>query len=86
MSQWGAQIRSRIERRKRSPGGRGRVVLRITVAASGQVTGLGLVRSSGNPRIDKAAIQAVRSAGRMPRAPQQLGGGSQSFNLPMDFN
>ncbi|MBY6048461.1 energy transducer TonB [Vannielia litorea] len=86
MAQWGAQIRSRIERRKRSPGGRGRVVMRISVAASGQVTGVGIVRSSGNARLDRAALQAVRSAGRMPRAPKQLGGGTQSFNLPMDFN
>ncbi|QDC08574.1 TonB family protein [Oceanicola sp. D3] len=86
IGKWGAQIRSRVERRKRSPGGRGRVVLRITVAASGQVTGLGIVRSSGNKRLDQAAVRAVRSAGRMPRAPRQLGGASQSFNLPMDFN
>ncbi|MWD30940.1 energy transducer TonB, partial [Aquicoccus sp. SCR17] len=45
---WGGQIRARIERRKpRNTRGRGRVVLRITVARSGQVAGAGIARSSG---------------------------------------
>ncbi|WP_163847408.1 cell envelope integrity protein TolA [Pseudooceanicola aestuarii] len=87
MSAWGARIRARIESRKRHPGGRGgRVVLRITVAPSGQVTGAGIAQSSGRTALDRAAITAVQRSGRMPAAPRGLGGGSQSFTLPMNFN
>ncbi|MGR3454800.1 cell envelope integrity protein TolA [Pseudooceanicola sp.] len=84
---WGAQVRARIESRKRHPGGRGgQVVLSLTVTPAGQVAGAGIARSSGNPRLDRAALQAVRSAGRMPRAPQGLTQGSYAFTLPMAFN
>ncbi|WP_375688609.1 cell envelope integrity protein TolA [Pseudooceanicola sp. LIPI14-2-Ac024] len=87
MSSWGAQIRARIERRKRHPGGRGgRVTLQLTVSSSGQITGAQVARSSGNPRLDQAAMAAVRQAGRMPAAPAGLSNPSYTFNLPMDFN
>ncbi|MGI3170157.1 TonB family protein [Pseudooceanicola sp. C21-150M6] len=87
ISKWGAQIRARIERRKRHPGGSGgRVVVRLSVANSGQVTGAGIARSSGNGRLDNAALAAVRSAGRMPRAPAEIQAGVSTFSLPMDFN
>ena len=87
---WGAQIRSRIERRKRFPGamrGRsGRVVVRLTVGRDGTILGASVARSSGQPAFDQAAIQAVQRAGRVPAAPDGLGAASYSFNLPMDFS
>jgi len=84
---WGAQIRSRIERRKTHPGGRGgRVVVRLTVSRGGQITGAGIARSSGVAALDQAAMNAIRRAGRMPAAPAGLTQGAYSFNLPMDFN
>lgn len=87
VSAWGAQVRARIESRKRHPGGRGgRVIIALTVTPGGQVTAAGIARSSGNPRLDRAALQAVRSASRMPGAPAGLNDGSYSFSLPMDFN
>lgn len=86
ISVWGAKIRARIESRKRHPGGRGgRVVVSLTVSPSGQVTAAGISRSSGLGALDRAAVQAIRSAGRMPRAPRELGGAPRSFSLPMDF-
>ncbi|MGR3371475.1 TonB family protein [Pseudooceanicola nanhaiensis] len=87
VASWGAQVRARIESRKRHPGGRGgQVVIALTVTPAGQVAAAGIARSSGNPRLDRAALQAVRSAGRMPRAPAGLTRGSYSFSLPMAFN
>ena len=85
---WGGQIRTRIERRKRSPRGargEGRVVLSITVARSGQVLRVAVARSSGNPLFDQAALQAVSRSGRMPSAPAGLTNASYGFVLPMDF-
>ncbi|MBL3704652.1 TonB family protein [Sulfitobacter sp. BDSS02] len=85
---WGGQIRTRIERRKRSPRGargEGRVVLRITVARSGQVLKVAVARSSGNPLFDQAALQAVSRSGKMPSAPAGLTNASYGFMLPMDF-
>ncbi|MDF1871585.1 energy transducer TonB [Vannielia sp.] len=84
--QWGSKLRRKIAGSKRSPGGSGRVVLQIYVAPDGKVRGVGVARSSGSPALDRAAIDAVRRAGRMPRAPKGLAKASYTFSLPIDFN
>ncbi|MCZ4260666.1 TonB family protein [Limimaricola sp. G21655-S1] len=88
-AQWGAQLRSQIERRKRYPnaarGASGQVTVRITVDRRGRLTGLALVGSSGNAVLDQAALNAVQAA-RLPAAPQGLNNPSYSFTLPMLFN
>ncbi|KAA2314199.1 TonB family protein [Pseudooceanicola sediminis] len=87
---WGSQIRTRIERRKRFPGGlrgqQGRVVVRITVGRDGNVLGAQVVRSSGIAAFDQAAMAAIQRSGRMPAAPAGLSRPSYAFNLPMDFS
>ncbi len=86
---WGAKIRSRIERRKRYPSGqrgKGRVVLRITVAANGQLVNYRIGKSSGTAAFDQAALKAVSRAGKFPSAPKQLGSKQFTFNLPMSFS
>ncbi|OCX65421.1 hypothetical protein BFP70_09845 [Thioclava sp. SK-1] len=86
---WGAQIRSRIERRKRYPSaaGRaaGRAIVQLTVTRGGQLAGVRLARSSGNGAIDQAALRAVQSAGRFPAAPKGLNDARYTFSLPMSF-
>ncbi|WP_339113635.1 TonB family protein [Thioclava sp. GXIMD2076] len=86
---WGAQIRQRIERRKRYPsaarGAQGQAVVRLTVSAAGQLVSVSLARSSGNAAIDQAAVTAVQRAGQFPAAPRGLGASSLSFSLPMSF-
>ncbi|QOL81253.1 TonB family protein [Pseudooceanicola spongiae] len=87
---WGSQIRTRIERKKRFPGGmrgqQGRVVVRIVVGRDGAVLGAQVVRSSGVAAFDQAAMLAVQRSGRMPTAPSGLSKPSYAFNLPMDFS
>ncbi|WP_421703720.1 TonB family protein [Aliiroseovarius sp.] len=80
---WGAKIRARVARR--APRGRwkGQALVQITVSASGQLMGVSLVRSSGNAELDQAALDAVRRAGRFPKAPAKLGISQHSFNLPV---
>ncbi|WP_122073705.1 energy transducer TonB [Pseudophaeobacter sp. EL27] len=86
---WGAKIRSRIERRKRYPAGArgsGRVVLRITVAASGALVNYRVAKSSGVAAFDQAALKAVSRAGKFPKAPKGIGASQFTFNLPMSFS
>ncbi|WP_278921126.1 energy transducer TonB [Pseudophaeobacter profundi] len=86
---WGAKIRSRIERRKRYPSdgrGDGRVVVQITVAASGALVNVRVVKSSGSAAFDRAALKAVSRAGKFPKMPKQLGGGHAKFSLPISFS
>ncbi|MFV0515025.1 MAG: TonB family protein [Jhaorihella sp.] len=88
VSVWGAKIRSQVERRKRYPSGtraRGQVVLKISVDRNGRLAGVGIRNSSGDARLDAAAVAAVRNAGRFPSAPKELAGSVFSFSLPVRF-
>ncbi|SFO42369.1 outer membrane transport energization protein TonB [Roseovarius lutimaris] len=87
ISQWGASIRNRIERRKRYPSGTsdsGTTVLRIAVSRPGRLNGVTIVRSSGSKTLDQAAIRAVKKA-RYPAAPTGLTAAQYNFNLPVSF-
>lgn len=86
-AQWGAKIRSSVARAQRYPNGtraRGTVKLQITVSPSGQVSGMSVIASSGDRRLDQAAMAAVSRA-RLPHAPQELTAVSYRFNLPLSF-
>ena len=86
---WGAKIRARIERRQRYPNGasgNGHVVVRLTVARSGQLLSHRIAKSSGNAAFDQAALRAVVRAGRFPSAPKTLDLQQLTFNLPMTFS
>ncbi|MEB8386117.1 TonB family protein [Rhodobacteraceae bacterium KMM 6894] len=89
-AQWGAQVRQKIERAKRYPasgrGASGTVQVRITVGRNGSLRGVSVTRSSGNTALDKAAVQAVKSARRFPSAPRQLSEPSYTFTLAMKFS
>ena len=85
MAQWGGQIRARIERARPRINGSGQVLLALQVARGGQLTGLSVARSSGDPALDEAALSAVRRAGRFPAAPDGLTDAAYAFSLPIRF-
>lgn len=88
LAQWGAAIRNRVERQKRYPRGvaaNGTTILRISVTTAGRLNGVGVAKSSGHPKLDQAAVAAVKRA-RYPAAPESLGGGPYRFNLPVGFS
>jgi periplasmic protein TonB len=89
LADWGGSLRRKVERARRSPAGAegqtGKVTLRLSVAVSGKVLGVAILRSSGVAALDKAAVDAVRRAGRLPKAPKGLGAASYDFNLPVVF-
>ena len=85
MAQWGGQIQARIARSRPNVTGSGRATVQLSVGRNGQLQGLGLAQSSGNPAVDQAALDAVRRAGRFPRAPAALTDASYSFSVPLTF-
>ncbi|PWK61631.1 energy transducer TonB family protein [Roseicyclus mahoneyensis] len=85
MAQWGGQIMARIERARPRVRASGQVVLALQVSRSGQLAGLSVARSSGDPALDEAAMTAVRRAGSFPAAPAGLTETSYGFSLPIRF-
>lgn len=58
----------------------------FVVAANGGLASVNLVRSSGSDRLDKAAIDSVRSAAPFAAIPAGSGKSSWSFTVPMSVN
>ncbi len=89
LADWGGSLRRKVERARQSPAGAkgqtGKVTLRLSVAVSGTVLGVAVLRSSGVAALDRAAVDAVRRAGRLPKAPKGLTAASYDFNLPVVF-
>lgn len=88
MARWGARIGAQIEARKLSPRGDwrpGKAVLRLVVGRDGRLQSVSVVQSAGDVRLDRAALQAVRRAGRLPAAPKGFADESATFTLPATF-
>jgi len=54
--------------RRPSMSAKGRVVVTLSIASSGALAGIRIARSSGNARMDQAAVQMIRRA-RFPKPP-----------------
>lgn len=85
MASWGGQIMARIERARPRVNAAGQVTLSLRISRDGSLGALGVARSSGNPDLDAAAMDAVRRVGRFPAAPDALREASYAFNLPIRF-
>jgi len=64
---------------------KGEVQVAFTVSASGSVSGVRVVRSSGSPVLDKAALDTVRRAAPFPAIPSDAGRSSWPFTVPLAF-
>ncbi|TPW29894.1 TonB family protein [Pararhizobium mangrovi] len=64
---------------------RGEAHVRFTVLASGSVTNVRVVRSSGSSILDRAAAATVRRAAPFPDIPQAAGRSSWTFTVPLAF-
>ncbi len=87
-SRWGAKIQARVHRRlvyPRGARGTGSARVSLTIDRAGRLVGLRLTRSSGVAAFDRAALNAVRRAGRFPKAPPELRKASYSFSLSLSF-
>ncbi|MEM9734660.1 MAG: TonB family protein [Pseudomonadota bacterium] len=87
ISNYRGKLRSRIMRRFRPGrirGVRRDVVVRFVMASNGRLRGASIARSSGNSRLDKAALRAVRSAAPFPAFPAGFGRSSLTVTVPMN--
>lgn len=84
---WRGRLVAHLNRHKRHPGGgaRGTASISFTISRSGNVTGVRLTRSSGNPKLDQAAVALARRASPVPAPPSSVGGGSVTINVPIRF-
>ncbi|MEQ8896809.1 MAG: TonB family protein [Roseovarius sp.] len=79
VSNYPGQVMRQISRvRRPQVGSRGTAVIAFTVSSSGGLAGLSLTRSSGNGRLDQAALGVVRRAAPFPAPPP---GARRSFSI-----
>lgn len=64
---------------------RGEVHVRFTVTQNGGVGGISVVRSSGSPVLDQAAIETVQRAAPFPTIPAGAGRTAWPFTVPLAF-
>ena len=70
MSNYGGKVLSRVQRRMpNNVRGKGLAKVSLSIGANGRLISAFLVQSSGNARIDKAALQAVKRASPFPKPP-----------------
>ena len=91
VSNYPGKIVSKLRRALRYPAAaerkkaRGEVQVSFTVSAGGGVGGVRVVRSSGSPVLDKAAVDAVRRAAPFPAIPEGAGRSNWPFTVPLAF-
>ncbi len=89
VASWQSKVNGAVARhmkRTRLPNARDGAIqatLQFTISGGGQVTGMRVTSSTGNPAMDSAID---RQAGRMPRLPAHPSGTSQTLVLPVLIN
>jgi protein TonB len=87
VSNYPGKVRNKINRAKRrvSGGKRGSVLVSFVIGSSGQASGIRVAQSSGEPAVDKAALDAVQRAAPFAQIPEASGKSSWRFNVPIVF-
>ncbi|WP_417668885.1 TonB family protein [Roseibium sp.] len=91
VSNYPGKVRRKIRRAIRYPsaarkkGLTGNTVVSFTVDAAGRASGVRVVRSSGSPILDKAALDTVRRASPFPKVPPESGRKTWRFEIPIGF-
>lgn len=91
-ARWQSRVLAWINRHKRYPNGaksrreEGVVQVAFAINASGSVVAASVARSSGNPELDRAAVEMVRRASPVPAPPPEIASGRMSLSLPVHFN
>jgi protein TonB len=70
----------------RASGARGTVLAVFTVHRSGSVSGVRVMRSSGNAALDNAALSAIRNAQPLPAIPSEIPQSALTFPVPFSFS
>lgn len=70
VSNYPGKVMRKLQRVRKRGRGRGRAVVGFSIAASGAVTKVWLMRSSGNAKLDAAAVKHVHRAAPFPPPPK----------------
>ena len=82
---YGARVRARILANRPSASGVGRAVVTFGVASSGGLRFVRLARSSGDGRLDQAALAAVRRSSPFPTPPAGASASQLTFTIGLSF-
>ncbi|MGB3389323.1 MAG: energy transducer TonB [Pseudaminobacter sp.] len=91
-ARWQSRVLAWINRHKRYPRGaksrgeEGMVQVSFAINASGSVISARIASSSGNPELDKAALEMVNRASPVPAPPPELASSRMKLSLPVQFN
>jgi len=88
-ARWQSRVNAHLNRYKRYPAGeraQGTASVRFTIDATGRVTGVSLVRSSGSSALDQAAVDMVRRASPVPAPPPAIARASMRLTVPVHFS
>lgn len=87
VSAYPGKVRARVQGAagRSGVGVTGKVVIGLTIAANGSASDIRLVRTSGNPVLDRIALSAVRRASPFPPIPQEAGRARWEFAVPVLF-
>lgn len=69
----------------RRGGDRGEMIVRFTVGTGGDLQGVSVARSSGNPTVDAAGTALVQRAAPFPPIPPAASRSSWTFDVPLAF-
>jgi protein TonB len=86
---WKGALMAHLNHYKHFPSGAagiGTTIVAFTINRSGAVLSAHMVRSSGDPALDAAAVSLPRSASPVPAPPSNIGGGSVTLAVPIRFN
>lgn len=85
INRYGAQVRSRILANRPSTRGAGRTVISFALSAGGGLRYARIARSSGDQRLDRAALTAVRRSTPFPRPPNGTNSRQLRFSISFSF-
>ena len=79
-----SKVWSALARAKPRAGARGSATVTFSIGANGALRGARIAKSSGNAKVDQAALATVRRAGPFP-PPPGVKLGAASYSIRMDF-
>jgi len=84
---WLKKLSAHLERHKRSPsdGSRGQVVVEFALDRLGHVLSVKVIKGSGDPALDEAALAMVRRSDPVPQPPPLVADEGLTFKLPLLF-
>jgi protein TonB len=91
-ARWQSRVLAWINRHKRYPRGaksrreEGMVQVSFAINASGSVVSARIASSSGNPELDKAALEMLHRASPVPAPPPEIASNRMSLSVPVQFN